>query len=240
MSKYIYGPVKSRRLGLSLGVSLSSFRLCSFDCVYCQLGSGKKNTVERKEYAPVKEVLAELKAYLECNKEEAAAVDYISISGLGEPTLHLGIGEVINGIRQLTAIPVAVISNSSLFSDKALRQSLSAADLIVPSLDAAGEKAFQRINRPHPAIKVNAVISGLINLRKEFKGKIWLEAMLVKGLNDDLRQVRRLGEAIDQIQPDKIQLNSPLRCTAEAGILAVDKPKLYKIKEILGDKCEIL
>jgi wyosine [tRNA(Phe)-imidazoG37] synthetase (radical SAM superfamily) len=238
--KYIYGPVKSRRLGLSLGVSLTPYKICNFDCVYCQLGKTAEPTQERKEYAKTEEILNELKVWLEGNAGEEKGLNYITISGAGEPTLNTRIGEVIGGIKKITTVPVAVITNASLLNDKDVRAALLAADLVVPSLDAVIPEIFGRINRPHPSVKIEDIIGGLIVFRKEFGGRLWLEVMLVRGLNDDLVSVRKLKDVIEKINPDKIQLNSPVRVTAEADVFSADKRKLKKIKEILGDKCEII
>jgi len=238
--KYIYGPVQSRRLGLSLGLSLTPYKICSFDCVYCQLGKTIDKTCQREEYSKVDEIIDELKSWFQNNTEEGKFLNYITFSGLGEPTLNIKIGEVIAEIKKITAIPVAVITNASLLNDIGVREALIRADLIVPSLDAVTSDIFREINRPLEDIKIEEIINGLVNLRKEFRGKIWLEVMLVRGINDDLRHIKKFNEVIDRINPDKIQLNSPVRTTAEPNILPVDRKKLEKIKEMLGDKCEII
>lgn len=238
--KYIYGPVNSRRLGLSLGITLTPYKICSFDCVYCQLGETTEKTRERKEYISQEEVLNELKTWLQNNSPEAKKLNYITISGSGEPTLNIKIGELIKEIKKITSIPVAVITNASLIDEPLVRQALLEAGLILPSLDALTPEIFGKIDRPCQDVKIEGIINGLLSLKKEFAGKIWLEIMLVKGINDDLDHIRKLKEAIDKIKPDKIQLNSPVRTTPGSNILPADKKKLAKIKEILGDKCEII
>lgn len=239
--RYIYGPVNSRRIGRSLGMSLTPHKVCSFDCVYCQLGEAASGTtVQRREYIKIEEVLEELKAWLLNNAEEAKQLNFITISGIGEPTLNSRISDFIAQLKKITNIPVALITNSSLLTDASLRREILAVDLIVPSLDAATEPVFQKIDRPQADIKVEKVIEGLVDLRKEYRGKIWLEVMLVKGINDDLRHIKRLKEAIDRINPDKVQLNSPVRSPSKAGIESIDKNKLVKIKAILGENCEII
>jgi wyosine [tRNA(Phe)-imidazoG37] synthetase (radical SAM superfamily) len=238
--KYIYGPVKSRRLGLSLGITLTPYKICSFNCVYCQLGKTEVQTRERKEYIPIDEILSELRSWLQSNSKETEKLDYITFSGSGEPTLNIKIGELIAQIKKITAVPLAVVTNASLLSDPLVRQELLSVDLIVPSLNATNLPIFQEINRPQSSIDIEDIINGLLNLRREFRGKIWLEIMLIKGINDDLGQIRRLKEAIDKINPDKIQLNSPVRFTAESNILPVNEKRLGKFKEIIGDRCEII
>ncbi|MFA4989361.1 MAG: radical SAM protein [Candidatus Omnitrophota bacterium] len=236
--KYLYGPVKSRRLGFSLGVSLTPYKTCDFDCIYCQLGKTTNLTPERKEYIRVSAIVDELKTWLSSNKETAQGLEYITFSGSGEPTLNTGCGELIMEVKKLTNLKIAVLTNASLLTDGGLRRQLWGADLIVPSLDAVTQDLFARIDRPYTGIKIEEIIAGLKAFRREFRGKIWLEVMLLKGINDDIRHIRKLKDVIDAINPDRIQLNSPARTTSEAGIQAVAKGKLKKIKEILGEKAE--
>lgn len=238
--KYIYGPVKSRRLGLSLGITLTPYKVCSFNCIYCQLGATTEITRERKEYIPIQEILSELKSYFAGNDSVVKELNCITLSGSGEPTLNIKIGQLIEAINKITTIPIALITNSSLLIDSLASQDLIALDLIVPSLDAVTPVIFQKIDLPQEGIKIEEIINGLIGLRKAFKGQIWLEVMLIRGINDDLRHIKKLKEVIDKISPDRIHLNSPVRQTAESGILAVDRSKLQKIKEILGEKAEII
>jgi len=238
--KYIYGPVQSRRLGFSLGLNLVPYKVCSFDCIYCQLGRTTKLTTTRAEYIPVREVLSELRLWLANHQEEFQNLDYITLAGSGDPTLNAKIGELVTEIKKLTKIPLAVITNASLLPDPSVRQALLAADLIVPSLDAVMPNAFAKVNRPHPDLKLEEIIESLVKLRKEFRGKIWLEVMLVKGANDDLRYIKKLQEVAERINPDKIQLNSPVRTPAEQGVCLLEAKKLQKFKEILGEKCEII
>lgn len=238
--KYIYGPIKSRRLGLSLGLSLSPDKICDLDCIYCQWGSVGSTVLERKEYAKASEVIAELKSWIENNPQEFKELKFVTLSGLGEPTLNTGIGEIIDQARAITGAKIAVITNSTLLGDPLVRKGIVKADLIVPSLDAVKEQIFKRIDRPDAGIKLNEIIEGLIALRKEFRGQIWLEIMLVAGVNDDLQHIEELKKVIDLINPDKIQLNSPVRRPAEKDVSAVERSKLEKIREILGNKAEIV
>lgn len=238
--KYIYGPVKSRRLGLSLGITLTPYKICNFDCLYCQLGLTAKRAGERKEYIKIKDILEELKTWLKENIRDVNALSYITLSGSGEPALNLKIGGLIQKIKSITPVPVAVITNASLMRLSSVRRALAGADLVVPSLDAGTQRIFEKINRPHKGINLKKVIKGLENFRRQFRGKIWLEIMLVRGINDDIAHIQKLKQVIDKINPDKIQLNSPVRSTPVPGILPVEKTKLEQIKEILGDKCEII
>jgi len=238
--KYIYGPVKSRRLGLSLGITLVPHKICNFDCIYCQLGQTQKKINTRQEYLPIEEIAIEIKNWLLEYSQDKEKIDYISISGSGEPTLNIKLGELIQKIKTMTAIPVAVITNGSLLSNPAVRQAVSYADLVLPSLDTASQDIFKKINMAVDSLRIDEIIQGLIDFRKEYKGKIWLEVMLVRGVNDALDQIRKLKEAIDLINPDKIQLNTPVRHTAVFGIKPPVKRRLEQIKEILGERCQII
>ncbi|MFA5287029.1 MAG: radical SAM protein [Candidatus Omnitrophota bacterium] len=238
--KYLYGPIKSRRLGFSLGINLTSYKTCSFDCVYCQQGKTINLTIVRSEYVKISEILDELREWFSNHKGNLSSLDYITLSGSGEPTLNMGISSLIIELKKLSPVKIALITNSSLLTDASLRQEILGVDLIVPSLDAVTQELFVQVDRPYQDIKIEDIINGLISLRKEFKGKIWVEVMLIKGLNDDIRHIRKLKEVIDRINPDKIQINSPVRTTSDKGAFSVDKSKLKKIKDILGDKAETI
>jgi wyosine [tRNA(Phe)-imidazoG37] synthetase (radical SAM superfamily) len=238
--KHIYGPVKSRRLGLSLGISLTPYKVCNFDCLYCQLGKTTDLVGDRKEYLNPEDILDELRIWLQQNPQEAKSLDYFTLSGSGEPTLNTAIAQMISEIKKIPEAKVAVITNAGCINDPLLRQALGAADLIVPSLTSATQEVLTRMHRPHQSVQLEDIVNGLVALRKEFTGKIWLEVMLVKGVNDDMRKIKKLKVIIDRINPDKIQLNSPVRSTAEPGVFPVARHKLEKIREILGDKCEIV
>jgi len=195
---------------------------------------------EKKEYVHAQDIIDELKAWFINSPEDAKDISYVTFSGSGEPTLHNKIGLLITETKNITGLKVAVITNGSLFSDPEVRQSLLGADLVVPSLDAVTSQIFNKINRPMAGINPEDIVKGLTEFRKIFRGKIWLEVMLVRTINDDLRHIKKLKLAIDEINPDRIQLNSPVRSTSEVGILSIDKAKLKKIQKLFGDKCEII
>jgi len=202
---YLFGPVPSRRLGISLGVDLVLMKTCTLNCIYCECGESTNLTLERKEYVPFTTVKKELSLYFENNP----VPDYITFSGSGEPTLNSRIGDVLNFIKNyIHDIPVALLTNGTLFSQKQVREDIKAATVIIPSLDAATEKVFRKINRPSPHLKVDKIIEGLIQLRKEYRGKLWLEIFIVPGMNDTEQELTALKQAIDKIEPDQIQLNT--------------------------------
>lgn len=237
--RFIYGPVKSRRLGVSLGVNLTPYKTCSFNCVYCQLGQTTVNTLERQEFFKVDEIVAELKNFLARVDLKATPINYITLSGSGEPTLHSKIGEIIQNIKKLTTIPVAVITNSSLLFKEEVRRELSLADVIMPTLNAASKETFAKICRAHANLNLENIINGLVALRKEYKGKILLEVMLVQEVNDYLREIEALKKVIDEIKPDKIYLTLPERSPSEDWVRPPGVKTLNKIKKILGEKAEV-
>ncbi|MDP2939405.1 MAG: radical SAM protein [Candidatus Omnitrophota bacterium] len=237
--KYIYGPVKSRRLGNSLGISLTPYKVCSFDCVYCQLGKTTIKTSEIKEYVNLEEILQELKAFISNTDFKNTPVNYITLSGSGEPTLFLSIGKLISYIKKLVNIPIAVLTNSSLLHNIDVRRNLLSADLIVTTLNASSQTVFEKIHQTEEEIKLEEIINGLIALRREFKGKIYLEVMLIKGINDSVKEMERLKEIVNRIGPDKIQLVAPSRPPSQNWVKPPDLKTMKKIQEIFGERCEV-
>lgn len=233
--KYLYGPVSSRRLGLSLGVDIVPFKICTLDCIYCQLGGTTQKTTERAEYVPAEAVLAELRETL----ARGLKADFITIGGSGEPTLNSKLGELIDGIKKITDIPVALLTNGTLFYRPDVRADCTKADVVLPSLDAADKRTFDKINHPHEDIVIENMISGLCVFRDEFVGQIWLEVFLIEGINTNAGQIAKIKEAIEQIRPDKVQLNTAVRPTSKTGIKRLSPGKLQAIAEQLGEKCEV-
>jgi len=194
--KYLFGPVASRRLGLSLGIDIVPFKICSQDCIYCELGPTTEKSIERKDYAPIEDILAELKERL----AEGLSVDFITITGSGEPTLNSRLGELVEKIKKITKIPVAILTNGTLFYRQDVRADCAKADVVVPSLDAGDEGVFEKINRPHPDINIEKLILGLCSFRDEYHGQIWLEVFLVEGVNTGVEQIAEIKEAIKRIR----------------------------------------
>jgi len=234
--KYLYGPVPSRRLGLSCGIDIVPFKVCTLNCIYCQLGKTAQTTIKRKDYVPAEPVLTELKEVL----AKGLKADYITIAGSGEPTLNSQLGELIDGIRKLTNIPIAVLTNGTLLYREDVRADCSKADVVMPSLDAGDEQTFQKINRPNSLINIEKLISGLCAFRKEFAGQIWLEVFFVDGINTKAEQIDKIKKAIELINPDKIHLNTAVRPTADPNITRLSAEKLQEIAERLGPKCQVV
>ena len=233
MATCIFGPVASRRLGLSLGIDLVPLKFCTYDCVYCQVGRTTNLTTERKEYVPLDTVIKELKAKLD------TAPDYVTLSGSGEPTLYAPLESLINSIKQITDIPLAVLTNGSLLWQVDIRQALAQADLVCPSLDAGCEATFFEINRPCPEITFDKMLQGLIDFRQQFTGSYWLEVFIIKGINTDPAELEKLADCIKRIAPDRVQVNSATRPTAESSVAAPLREELEQIAGQLADNAEV-
>jgi len=234
--KFTFGPVPSRRLGRSLGVDLVPFKTCTYDCVYCQLGRTTNKTINRDEYYPVKDIIRGVKEKL----HEISRPDYITLSGSGEPTLHSRIGKIIHGIKEITDIPVAVLTNGSLFWIDEVRNAVLDADLVIPSLDAGDESTFSYVNRPHGDISFKKMVDGLCSLCENYKGPIWLEVFLAGGITDREAEIIKIKTWTDLINPERIQLNTAVRIPAEDFVRIVSKERMEKIAEFFGPHCEVV
>jgi wyosine [tRNA(Phe)-imidazoG37] synthetase (radical SAM superfamily) len=234
--KHFYGPVPSRRLGLSYGVDIVPFKVCTLNCIYCQLGESTNVTIERRHYGSIEPILTELKEIV----KEGQKFDFITIAGSGEPTLNTQLGKLIEGIKNITDIPVAILTNGTLFYKEDVRTDCAQADVVMPSLDAGDAKTFQKINRPHRDINIENLIFGLRTFRDEFAGQIWLEVFFVEGLNTENEEISKIRNAIEQIRPDKVHLNTAVRPTAVPNLKRLEVEKLRFIAGQLGAQCEII
>jgi len=235
-SHYVYGPVPSRRLGRSLGIDLVPFKTCTYDCVYCQLGSTTNKTIERKEYVAVEGVLAELERKLSVGPSS----DYISIAGSGEPTLNARIGDLIGTIKSLTRIPVAVLTNGSLLWMPEVQEALMAADLVLPSLDAGDEHLFRYINRPHKDISFERMVDGTAGFTKRFPGEVWLEVFLLKGVTGMPFEAEKIAALAKRIGPARVQLNTVSRPPAEEFAYAVSQEQMEQLRRLLPGTAELI
>lgn len=234
--KYLYGPVPSRRLGRSLGIDLVPFKTCTYDCIYCQLGHTTNKTMARLSYAPIKDILSELEIKLATGKRS----DYISIAGSGEPTLHSYIGELIGLIKNMTNIPVAVLTNGSLLHVPDVRAALMRADLVIPSLDAGDEKMFQYVNRPHSDISFDNMVKGLIEFTRDFPGQVWLEVLLISGVTGMAADVKKIAFLAKKIGAKKVQINTVCRPASEEFACAVEKNQMKNLASLFTGAVDII
>ena len=234
--EHVFGPVPSRRLGRSLGVDLVPYKVCTFDCIYCQLGQTTRKTTHREVFAPVEQILPEVIEKL----KHVPRPDYVTLSGSGEPTLHAQLGDVISGIKQITDVPVAVLTNGSLFFGLEVRRECARADLVLPSLDAGDEETFRAINRAAPDLTLEGIVKGLAAFRQEYQGPVWLEVFLVDGVNTRVEQIARIRALTERIKPDRIQVNTAVRPTADAGVKVVPEEHLRELCSLLGPNAEVI
>jgi wyosine [tRNA(Phe)-imidazoG37] synthetase (radical SAM superfamily) len=220
-----------------LGVDLVPYKTCTFDCIYCDLGRTIRKTTSRQSYVIPEEIQGELELTLSVLEKKP---DYITLSGSGEPTLNTNIAEIIERIKKITSIPVAVLTNSSLLSLNEVRRDLSNADVVLPSLDTVSPTLFEYINRPDTSLRIEEIMSGLIQFRKEYRGHIWLEIVFCRGVNDGKKEIDNLKEIIERIKPDRVQLNTPVRPPAEDFVFPLTLGQLEEIREKLGNKAEII
>ena len=235
--KYLFGPVNSRRLGLSQGIDLLPAKICDFNCIYCEIGPTTNLTCERQEYTPTSEIIAEINLLL---ANSHPPIDIFTITASGEPTLHTGLGRIIAHLKQKTAKPVAVLTNGSLLYRQEVRRELQEADIVIPSLDAALEQNFRKINRPAECVSLADIINGMKLFCKEFNGQVWLEILLLKGINDSPEEIAALRKAVADIQPNKIQLNTVARPPLESYAAPLGEKELKEISRQLPGSVEII
>ncbi len=234
--KYIYGPVPSRRLGMSLGIDIILYKVCTYDCIYCQLGRTAKKTGIRKEYVPTENIIKEIEQKL----SERIDYDYITLAGSGEPTLNSGLKQIIEYLKSRTQIPVAVLTNGSLLFLDAVIESLLQADLIIPSLDAGSKELFLKVNRPIACIDYLQMINGLMNFSKIYNGQLWLEIMVLKNFTDTDEEIKKIANVVAQFKVDKVQLNTVLRPPSEKYAKPVGKKRIKELTKYFECEVEIV
>ncbi len=238
MMNYVFGPVPSRRLGKSLGIDPIPLKTCNWNCVYCQLGRTRPLNNERRHYNPREDILAEVQQSLAAH--QAGEIDWITFVGSGEPTLHSGLGWLIQKVKALTNLPLAVITNGALLYLPEVRFDLAAADAVLPSLDAGSPRLYCRINRPWPKLTFEAHVQGLAAFRRSYLGKLWVEVMLIKGLNDTEEALQEIALALSQINPDQVHLLLPVRPPAETWVQPADEIGLQRAQAILGKVAQVI
>lgn len=236
--KYVFGPVPSRRLGQSLGIDTIPLKTCNWNCVYCQLGRTRPLTNERKDYFPPEEIAAEAREALKAH--QPGEIDWVTFVGSGEPLLHASIGWLIRQVKSITELPLAVITNGSLLYLPEVRHELAAVDAVLPTLDAGTAELYRRINRPHPEITFERLVEGLVTLREHYRGKLWVEVMLVRGLNDAPQALWDIAKILQRIKPDAVHINLPSRPPTETWVQPPYEESLMQAVAILGNIAEVV
>jgi wyosine [tRNA(Phe)-imidazoG37] synthetase (radical SAM superfamily) len=236
--KFVFGPVPSRRLGQSLGIDTIPLKTCNWNCVYCQLGRTIPLTNKRREYYPREEILREVREALRTHK--VGEINWVTFVGSGEPTLHSSLGWLIRQVKKITELPVAVITNGSLLYLPEVRQELFAADAVLPSLDAGTAELYRQINRPNPEITYEHFLGGLVDFQRRYWGKLWIEVMLVRDLNDTEEALRAIAEALEHIESDEVHINLPTRPPVETWVQPPDDQGLIRASAILGEFARVV
>lgn len=231
----VYGPVPSRRLGRSLGVSPIPRKTCTYSCVYCQLGRTTRLTTRRQSFFPREDILGEIASSL-----PSSGAEYITFTGDGEPTLCKDLGWLVRQCKAQFEIPVAVITNGSLLDRPQVRADLMEVDVVMPSLDVGSAALFRRVNRPHKSVTYDKLLEGLVAFRQEYRGRLWLEVMLVRGLNDSPESLNDLKHALDRVAPDQVHLTMPIRPPAEKWVQMPAPSNVHAAREILERGHEII
>lgn len=234
---YVFGPIPSRRLGRSLGIDPIPLKTCNWNCVYCQLGRSRPLTNERKGYVDPDTIVTQVQISLDAHAP--GEIDWLTFVGSGEPTLNVSLGRMIGQVKQTSDLPVAVITNGALLHLEEVQQDLMAADAVLPSLDAGNAALYRKINRPHPYVTFEKLVAGLSSFRQVYQGKLWVEVMMVRGLNDTEPALRELAAVLDQIDPHEVHINQPIRPPAETWVQPTDDEGLLRAIAILGDKTRI-
>ena len=228
--KCVYGPVPSRRLGESLGISPIPKKTCNYSCIYCQLGRTDRMTNTRSEFFPLQQIVDEFRSALKCG----VYFDAVTLVGEGEPTLYSHIGELITEMKKYTKKPAAVITNGALLYEKSLREELSHADIVLPSLDAYDERSFRTINRPCSGLTFEKCFQGLADFSREYTGELWIETMVIDGINDDDESLNRMKNLLKEVRYSRLYINTPVRPPAEENVPPVSPEKMERAVKILG------
>jgi wyosine [tRNA(Phe)-imidazoG37] synthetase (radical SAM superfamily) len=234
--KYVFGPVSSKRLGQSLGVDLLPPKSCTWNCAYCQLGRTKSYVTERREFFPKEEILGEILKSL----DGGAPIDWITFVGSGETTLYSGIGWLIHEVKRHTTISVAVITNGSLLHLPEVRRELLEADAVLPSLNAGSEELYLRIDRPAPGFGFHQHLEGLRRFREEYSGKLWVEVMLIAGINDTDEALEKIATALASIRPDTVHLVMPNRPAPEGFVSMPGEERIRRAVFILSKAAPVV
>lgn len=234
--KHVFGPVPSRRLGFSLGIDLVPLKTCTYNCIYCQLFQTSNHTLERQSFFDKHEIVVEVLDAIKENKN----IDYLTLSGSGEPTLNSDIGYIIDELKQHTEIPIVLITNSSLLWMPEVRENIKHADVVMPSIDSIEDVSWRKINRPIDGIDLSLINKGLKDFTESFKGDIWMEVMLVEGVNDNIDEVKKLAEFVNSLNVDKVQINTVVRPPNEEYAKPLSKDFLDQVVTFFNHETEII
>ncbi|MEI8139473.1 MAG: radical SAM protein [bacterium] len=234
--RFLFGPVRSRRLGRSLGVDLVPLKVCTYDCPYCQVGKTTDKTIVRREYVPVEGVLAEFDDWMAHDGQ----ADCVTLAGGGEPTLHSRFGEIIDAIGTRCKLRRILLSNGSLFSQPDARSAATKAEVVKATLSAWDQTSFEAVHHPHASLKFDVFLDGLKAFRREFSREYWLEVFVVPGVNDETAQMLRIADLAEQIKPDRIHLNTAVRPAQDSTVKPVASSRMDELARLFRPVAEVI
>lgn len=224
--QFVFGPVHSRRLGLSLGIEIVPAKYCTYNCLYCEAGKTTKLTADIRPYVAVERVVHEVEKRLFAEPKP----EWLTFSGAGEPTLHERIGDIIDELKRISSLPICVLTNGSLFHIQKVRERLYNADVVMPSLDTAREETFTKLYQPHPSITLKNTLEGLRAFSREYRGQLWLEVVLVENVNDTEEEVDAINAVLQDIRFDRLYVGTVTRPPA-FDVTPLAHEKLKQLKE---------
>jgi len=226
-----FGPVPSRRLGQSLGINNIPPKVCSYSCVYCQLGRTRKMEIKPSDFYNPKKIIKDVQKKLNQAGDMGESVDYLTFVADGEPTLDIHLGNLIDGLKSF-GIKIAVITNASLIQDDKVKENLNKADWVSVKIDSVQEEIWRRINRPHNSLDFRIILNGILEFSRQFKGRLVTETMLVRSLNDSEDQIKETADFIGQLLPDTSYLSVPIRPPAEEYVQPPKEDKLIRLYQV--------
>lgn len=232
----VYGPVPSRRFGLSLGVDLVPYKVCNYDCIYCQLGPTKKTTVTRADFATIDQILAQVDKAL----QRGPKPDVLTLAGSGDPSLMASLGSLIDGLRRLSNIPVVLLTNGGLLYRDDVFADAMKADVLAPNLDAGDAETFARVNQPHADISFDKMMMGLRKACAQHPGQVRVEVMLVPGYNDSPKQLAAIAEQLQDLRADSIDINTTVRPSPGRNLQACSPETLAQAQQMFGERAKIV
>ncbi len=230
----VFGPIPSRRLRRSLGINNIPPKICSYSCIYCQIGTTDTMSIKRNEYFSPEEIYLEVSEKVKQLQSDGERIDYLTFVPDGEPTLDINLGKTIDKLKSL-GIRIAVITNSSLLCDEEVRKDLLNADWVSVKIDTVDEKIWHKIDRPNGKLELKKIISGIKSFASSFKGTLVTETMIVKGINDNIESIKKTAETISQIKSYKSFILAPIRPPAEKLVEPPSEERLNIVYQMFRD-----
>ncbi len=232
-----FGPIPSRRLGRSLGINNIPPKVCTYSCVYCQIGKTSNMKIQPQAFYPPSQIFNEVQKKVEKSREKGESIDYLTFVPDGEPTLDINLGKEIKLIKSL-GIKIAIISNSSLIDQKQVRENLKEADLVSLKVDSVEEKIWRKVNHPHRSLSLKSILDGILEFSRIFKGKIITETMLIKNINDDSQNIKKVADFLAELKPSRSYLSLSIRPPADSWVQSPSEEVVNQSYSLFKEKVD--